>query len=221
MRCREMMIGGAVAAGAAFLASTASAQVFMSFGFIDLDGSYDPGTQAFKATAVAGGGLDSGGAVSRVGPPGGTAEFDAGFVSGVTQADAQFDLTLSNITATTADGSGSFTITDHNGETLSGDISGQWVTQGFGFIYFNGLLSNVTLSATQDFVGPSSGQFSVAGLPAQPWSGATVFLGMTSSGFFTSAFSGVSTQINGVLVPTPATAALLAFGGLLAMRRRR
>jgi MYXO-CTERM domain-containing protein len=219
MRLNSTLICGA--AGAALIATTASAQVFLSFDFIDLDGTYDPGTQQFTANATAGGGLDTSGLVSRIQSPGGTAEFDAGFLAGVTQADARFSMTLSNITANSADGAGTFTITDHNGETLTGNLSGEWSTPGAGAIIFNGLLDSVTLSATQDFVGPSSGQFPVAGLPAQPWNGAVVHLAITPGGFFTSAFSGVSTQASGVLVPTPGTAALLALGGLVAMRRRR
>lgn len=203
------------------LTGAASADVVLTFGFTDTSGSYD-GAGSFSASAVDAGALRTSGDVTSLFGAGGTAEFDAGFAGGT--ADFEVDLSVGPVVAGTRAGSGSFTITDADGDTITGDISGDWISGGGDIVFFNGLLSDVFLNATgggTTFDGPSSGGFDM-GIPGQPLSGAFVTLFIaTGSGFFDSAFSGVSTQVDGVVIPAPAGIMAIAGLGLMATRRRR
>lgn len=196
------------------LAGAAQADVVLSFGFTDLSGAYD-GVSSFTANAVADPGLSSSGDVTRLSAPGGTAEFDTGFASG--PAGFSMDLSVSGGAE-----SGSFTITDVTGNnTITGDISGDWISGGGDIVYFNGLLENVVLSGPGPNFSGTSGGFDM-GIPGQPLEGAFVTLFIaTGAGFFSEAFSGVSTQVDGVVIPAPAGVMALAGLGLMASRRRR
>ncbi len=206
----------------ALMAGSASADVIMSFGFTDLNGSYD-GT-GFSAVAVDSGALSTTGDVTRLANPGATADFNTGFASGLTAADVSISIDVTNLTATTADGMGSFVITDADGDTIAGDLDGVWTTMGFGSIFFTGLIGNVQLTANANntFDGPSGGSFDM-NLPGEaPYEGAFVQLSIdTSGGFFSSEFTGRSIQVVGEIVPTPGSLALLGAGGLVGIRRRR
>jgi hypothetical protein len=204
------------------LTGAASADVVLTFGFTDTSGSYD-GAGSFSASAVDAGALRTSGDVTSLFGAGGTAEFDAGFAGGT--ADFEVDLSVGPVVAGTRAGSGSFTITDADGDTITGTISGDWISGGGDIVFFNGFLTDVALTdvGTLDgtFDGPTSGSFGLD-IAGQPLEGALVSLFIaTGSGFFDKDFDGVSTEVDGVVVPAPA--GMLAFAGLgmIAARRRR
>jgi len=206
------------------MAGGAHAQ-FVTFGFTDLDGSYDATAEKFVARAVDFAPLHSGGDVSLLDSPGGTADYDAGFLGLGTMADAVFTLNITPDTATTALGSGIALITDADGDYIRGAIRGTWTDRGNGFAFFDGdLIRTVIVDAgDQDglFNGPSGGSFSLAGLTHTSWYGAISFLMPITNGFFTDDFAQNVTLVDGILeVPSPAGVTLLALGGM-AIRRRR
>ncbi|MEO1008193.1 MAG: PEP-CTERM sorting domain-containing protein [Planctomycetota bacterium] len=202
-------------------AGAAQAQVILTFGFTDVNGSFSTADMTFSGDSV---GLTSGD-VTRVAAPAATALYEPGFVGGTADFSLDIDVMLSS--ATTADGNGSFTITDADGDTITGDIDGEFTTPGFGVVFFNGLLSNVSVNdlgaVDGQFDGPSGGAFA-SDLPGEaPYDGALVqlFIGDTP-GFFDTDFTGISTQVDGIIVPAPASVALIGLGaaGLLGRRRR-
>ena len=221
----------ALAAGSLLAAtSAASADVIFTFGFTDLDGDYNAGTSMFRAKAIDNFRASSGGDVTRQAAPPGTAEFDTGFASGESSAHYEMHMRLSNITNSSADvllGDSSFTITDEDGDTITGDIVGEWQAGNNGFMFFNGHLSNVLLTDNGDqdgtFDGPSGGAFGMDfGGSNGPFEGAIVTLGMNGSGsFFLDSFQNHATQIGADVIPAPAGLALLGVGGIFAGRRRR
>lgn len=210
---RTMLIA---AVGVAATAAVANAQAILTFGFTDVDGSFTAADGSFAGVSSA----TTSGDVTRLASPGGTAVFDPGF-AGVGAADFSFDIDVMITGAGTADGSGSFTITDVHGETLSGDF----VELAPGVIAFNGLLSGVEfndVSGDGTFDGPTAGSFGTDLPGTAPYDGALVQLFLDGSGgFFDADFTGISTQVSGVVIPAPASLALLGLGGLAAARRRR
>lgn len=223
MSLKYCALGAVAAAGiVGSLTSVASADVVLSFGYTDLAGSYD-GAGGFKALAA----TSSTGDVTRLLSPAGQADFQTGFFGG-SSADFALDLSVSSIGATTAEGDGSFTITDANGDTITGKISGDFSTPGFGITFFNGLLTDVLVtdvSGDGTFDGSVSGtSFGIDLSPITgPLDGALVqlFINTGSTGFFGGPFSGVSTQVAGEVIPAPASLALLGLGLITAGRRRR
>ncbi|MFN0133574.1 MAG: hypothetical protein ACKVW3_13740 [Phycisphaerales bacterium] len=212
------VVGVAVAASGA-----AAQQSIFSFGFTELNGAYDQGLMRFTADGVNAGVLQSTGDVTRLQNPGsGTALYDPGFANGLVNVT----LTVSGILGTTANGAGFITITDADGDTITGAVNGQFIANGPA-VFFNGLLSNVNLNDNGPldglFNGPSGGAFPLSFLPnPPPYTGAIVQLYIGSPGnFFTSTFSGVSTQVSGGVVPAPAGLALLGLAAGAARRRRR
>ena len=191
------------AAGLAASATVANAQAVLTFGFTDVNSSFTASDGSFTGAADA----TTSGDVTRLAAPGGTAVFDPGFV-GTGVADFNFDIDVMLTGADTADGSGTFSIVDVHGETLSGTIDGEFSLIGGLSIAFTGSLSD--------------GSFSTDLPGSAPYSGAVVQLFLDGTGtFFGSDFNDVSTQVSGVVVPAPASLALLGLGGLAAARRRR
>lgn len=224
MRTMKAIALGTLAVAAA--AGSAVAGPLVTFTYTNLNGVYldnGNGTGNFGAYAVNGGGLSTDGSVSRVvGPGAGTAVFNPGFFGG---SAADFVLNLSvfnkNNMLGTAQGAGSFVITDAIGNQLKGDLTGDWINFG-GATFFNGAISNSVFVPVVNglFIGNSG--FFASNVPGQPLDGSLVQLFLDSgSGFFDSNFSQVSTGVAGQLVPTPASMALLGLGGLIAGRRRR
>ncbi|UYV13165.1 MAG: PEP-CTERM sorting domain-containing protein [Phycisphaera sp.] len=214
---RTMLIA---AAGIAATAAVANAQAILTFGFTEVDGSFTASDGSFLGSSNA----STSGDVTRLSAPGGTAVFEPGF-AGVGASDFSFDIDVMITGAGTADGSGTFTITDVQGETLSGDLDGDFIELAPGVIAFNGLLSGVQfndLSGDGTFDGPTAGSFSTDLPGTAPYDGALVQLFLDGSGgFFDADFTGISTQVSGVVIPAPASLALLGLGGLAAARRRR
>lgn len=208
------------AAGLAASATVANAQAVLTFGFTDVNSSFTASDGSFTGAADA----TTSGDVTRLSAPGGTAVFDPGFV-GTGAADFSFDIDVMLTGADTADGSGTFSIVDVHGETLSGTIDGEFSLIGGVAIAFSGSLSDVAFSDVSGdgtFDGPTTGSFSTDLPGSGPYSGAVVQLFLDGTGsFFGSDFNDVSTQVSGVVVPAPASLALLGLGGLAAARRRR
>lgn len=210
-------------AALALAGGAAQAEVVLTFGFTEASGAYSMGG-LFTAGAVDDGALSTSGDVTRVMAPAGTAEFNAGFAGG-SAADFTLSLSVTDKTATTAMGTGEFTITDADGDTITGTISGDWASGGGDIVFFDGFLTDVMLNDLGDpdgtFDGPTSGAFGMD-IAGQPLEGALVSLFIaTGSGFFDADFRAVSTQVDGVVVPAPAGALALAGFGMMTIRRRR
>ncbi|MBI1190914.1 MAG: hypothetical protein GC200_09575 [Tepidisphaera sp.] len=215
----KMRMTSLVLAGVAGIAAPAFADTIVSATYNDLAGSWNGTT--FNANAVnVPGGLQSSGTVARLVAPIGTASFGAGFVSGADPADIVVSLS-STPTADpdTRDGSGSFLITDANGNTLGGTISGQWFN-GITAVFFNGSLSNVTFNGAT-FTGTASGAFSTIFGGSGIYDGAITQLELQNANFFSSNFENVPTQETLQITPAPGAVALLGLGGLAISRRRR
>lgn len=225
-------------------ASVKADDVLFSFNFQNLNGRYDAGSQQFSANAdSANSQINSVGTVNRniAGGPPLNSYFDAGFVAGADPSNFQLGMTVSNILGTAATGTGAFSITDADGDVLSGTISGDR-TLGLGFFQFGnfvrffGELSNVVFTPSgggTTFNGPSGGSFDFTSIPGGPiYSGALVQLFIyTGGGGFTSGSWGynpttqtgtpIPVGLNAELVPAPGAAVLLGLGGVMAGRRRR
>lgn len=225
---RKPFVCGVLACAAATNVALADTTI-LSFGFTDLSGGYNSATTRFSALGVNIAPLSSQGDVSRVNLPGpGTATYLPGQAAGLVSVD----LVVSGVTPTTATGvgnignGGGITITDIDGDTLHADISGQFISNGLA-VFFNGTLSNIfwTDNGAQDglFNGPGGGAIPLSFAPAPPpYLGAIVQLYIGDVGnFFVNNFSGISTQVSGVVVPAPSALGVLGLGGLLAARRRR
>lgn len=214
---RTMLIA---AAGVAATAAVANAQAILTFGFTDVSGSFTASDGSFTGSADS----VTSGDVTRLASPGGTAVFEPGF-TGTGASDFSFDIDVMITGAGTADGTGTFTIVDVHGETLTGNLNGEFNQLMGGAITFEGTLSNVMfndVSGDGTFDGPTAGSFSTDLPGSGVYSGALVQLFIDSSGgFFDSDFTGISTQVSGAVVPAPASLALLGLGGLAAVRRRR
>ncbi|MCW5754604.1 MAG: hypothetical protein KIT24_07865 [Phycisphaeraceae bacterium] len=206
------------AAGIAAIASHASADAIVTFGFTDLAGFYDHGTGIFTAADAA----NTSGDVTRADPHS-SAFYDVGF-SGMGMAAVTFAVDVVPISATLASGTGTFSIVDNNGDTITGDITGTWIAGALG-VFFNGDLLNVVftdISGDGTFDGPAGGSFGTDLPGAAPYIGAIVQLFIPPGGnFFSSSFDVESVQVLGEIIPTPATAALLGLAGLGMTRRRR
>ena len=207
-------------AGVASMATVAHAQAILTFGFTDVEGSFTASDGSFAGASTP----TTSGDVTRLSSPGGTAVFEPGFV-GTGASDFSFDIDVMVTGAGTADGTGTFTIIDVQGETLSGNLDGTFTELSPGFIAFSGLLSGVQFSDVSGdgtFDGPTAGSFGTDLPGSGVYDGALVQLFIDGSGgFFDADFTGVSTQVSGEIVPAPASLALLGLGGLAAARRRR
>lgn len=211
------------------VAGFASADVIVSYSYTDLDGSFDSTSSTFTADATdmtGGGSLDTGGDVSRLLGAPSTAGFESGFMAFGTFADVQISLSVFNITPDSADAEGTVTITDLGGDTLTADVTGSWtILNPFGFMFFSGVSSNYAFADNNDIDGEfngTGGAFDISDLIGNLYDGAVSLLLQNPGGFGTD-FSGVSTEGDGVLVPTPGSILIGSLGalGMIIPRRRR
>lgn len=219
------MVRNAVFAGLVGLAASAASADIASFGFTDLNGSFNVGSMQFTAMATSGGESSTAGDVTRFAEGGGnTAEFDSGFFGGGSLANVEVIIDVSNVVGPMADGNGTFTITDADGDTITGNVTGTWFAGANGFVFMNGSTNNVLFNNLTDgsFEGPSGGSFDISGLVDEYFGALSILLRTPQGvGFFNASFSEVSTQVDGLIVPTPASIALAGCGLALAGVRRR
>lgn len=210
-------------------ASVSSADIIASFGFTDLNGSFNANDMVFTAVAFTGGQASTAGDVTRFAQGGGnTANFDAGFFGGGSLANVHIEINIGGLNQDgTRSGSGWFEITDADGDTVTGEVTGNWFSGAFGFVFMNGDTTDVTFQdngiGNGSFDGPSGGSFDSASL-SDVYFGALSILLRTpqGAGFFDSDFSEISTQADGLIVPSPASLALAGLGlGVAGFRRRR
>ncbi len=217
----------ALVAGVAGTAGAATNDLVASFGFTDLDGSYigDINGGTFTANASGSGTGGTAGDVTRLlGLTSSTADFDANFADDADESDVFITLSVVNIGGDLT-GSGSFNITDTDGDILQGELNGSWQVGAFGFVFFNGMIDIASFQSDGDagegltFDGPNGGSFEFGDLQVLQLNGAFSILFRNAFGF-DDAFQGVTVQADGLLVPTPATA-VIGLAGLATMTRRR
>ena len=167
----------AVVIAAAMFGSTAMAAPapIATFSFDHMDADYDGAGNFTLNTA-----LDTIGDATRAVPVVGTAIYDNDATNGFanswytlgTMADVTMSMTVSNITATSADAIGSFVVTDADGDTITGDFTGVWSNVA-GFAFFGGPATNVfyndNFALDGKFNGPSGGMFDLAFPSPQPF----------------------------------------------------
>jgi hypothetical protein len=187
------------------------------FSYGSLNATYD-GAGSFS-TAI--NPVLSSGSVSRVQVPQGVANFIAGQWG--LGGDFSIAMTISNITASSAKGVGSFIITDVDGDTITGDIKGMWAplppppdsgTSNF----FAGLLSNVAYNdngALDDSFDGHLNSISMSYIQPEPWRGTIIELTTTGTWFGEGGFRTNQGSVDASVVPVPA-AVLLGFFGLSA-----
>lgn len=208
------------------VAGLASADVIVSYSYTDLDGTFDSASNTFTAEATDNGTLASGGDVSLLTGAKGTAEFDTGFFGLGGAADVDIVLNISNITASSADGVGTVTLTDDDGDTLSANIAGSWsILNPFGFMFFSGTSSDYQFTdngLTDGFFDGTTGSFDMSNLLGNLYDGAISLL-LQNPGGFGDDFAEVTTEADGILIPTPGALLIAGVGavGMIAPRRRR
>lgn len=209
------------------VAGAAQADLAATFGYTDMGANWNSGASTLNIGAEETASLSTSGDLTNylgAGFPT-TALFNSGFADGSTSADSQFDMTLSNISATSADAVGSFMITDINGDTLSGNYIGTWTNQ-FGFGFFDGQITDASYNDVESgnnvFEGNAGQTFAV---PADALTGGLSMLLQMPEWFDSQVgdFEARTTQLDGILVnvPTPGSLALVGLGGLMTARRRR
>jgi hypothetical protein len=223
-RSRFALALTAIAGG---LVSASNADVIATLTYDSLSGSWDNASGLFTAIAVDQGpnGLRSAGEASRIIATENSASFNSGFTSRTT---ASYSISLT-ATATAnpneKDGVGSFTATDINGDTITGNIVGTWLNLGNGFVVFNGGVANAFFnnnSGDGEFNGETGSFFDMIFATGQgPYEGAAANLVFNAGSFFTTNFDKVTTGSLIQIVPTPGALALMGMGGLVAIRRRR
>lgn len=213
----------------AFVATPAMAD-FFTFSYNPLETWYNTATNIFTADeidAVFGGTI---GDVTR-----GDIPQQAQFQSPWVTEDFALQMAISNInaTGTTADGAGSVTLLDVDGDTIQGNFAGSWTTVNRALI-FSGSMSEVVYLPTgaggNIFTGDIGFMSTVFPVPA-PWTGVLIELNQTGLSFLNSWGDGTPADeiggargagVEAAVVPVPAALLLGALGlGAAGVKLRR
>jgi hypothetical protein len=110
--------------------------------------------------------------LNRLDVPTGTAVVGPGIS---TSGDFILSMDVDNVddTAHTATGAGTFTFTDIDGDTITGDMSGNWALIG-GYTTFTGSLTNVQWTTSDGFFNGDSGAVALDLITSPPWEGQVV-----------------------------------------------
>ena len=192
----------------------------LTFSFSDLDGDFDAGGMLFTAVDDD----DTDGDVTRL-DPFGDAIFD-----GVLATSQFFSLEMNVFPMGLEDpaqivaSAGTLVVTDLDGDTLSGSVSGIWLNN-LGSADFVGNIQGLVISSDdQEFNGTGGTFFSLDGLSGM-FDGSIMTLAFgnwfTDAGGTFQDFSDASTLAVGAIVPEPGTLCLLALGTLAISTRRR
>ncbi len=231
MRTREVWKGGLCAASGigllAFAGSTASADVVASFGFTELNANFDLDGMTGEGMFTAVGTLDSSGDVTRLGGMGGTALYNPGSVDNA-PTSVLFEISVINIDSVskTAQGIGTFSISDADGDVLMGSFSGDWSGVGFGFTFYGGSGVDFEFDSSAgngSWDGPSGGSFSTDFGVDQLVGAVSLLFQQPTTNFFAASFMDSSVQADGIMIiPAPGALALGGIGlGIAGARRRR
>jgi len=196
-----------VAIALCMIATPVKADLF-GFHLGNLSASYD-GSTSFTTT----GWSETTGSLYRNVAPAGTASFDLGQWGTGSEA-LLIQMTLSSITSSTAQATGSIAFSDVDGTTIAGSIVGTWYNAG-GLSSFVGTLTSVTatpVGATFDGHSGDSVSLSYGINNPQPWRGA--ILQLTAANWFTGpAFTrATGGSIDVSVVPVPAALVLGVLG---------
>ena len=189
------------------IAAPARASLF-DFHFGSLNSSFD-GSSGFSTGVNP---LLTSGSVTRQRVP----QAVANFLAGQWGLGGNFGLsmTITNITASSADGSGSFAIVDTTGDIISGNLSGTWSRVNVSNV-FSGVLTGVTFannSGDGNFDG-HLGSASMSFPQPIPWHGSLIQLSTTGTWFSQGAYTTTAGSVDASVVPVPG-AVLLGMLGL-------
>jgi hypothetical protein len=156
------------------------------------------------------GGSTSGSLYRNVAPAG-TAQFNAASWGSGSES-LLMSMTISNVTATSADAVGSMTFVDVDGGTISANIAGTW-SNTTGFPMFGGTLSPVSFSPSASTFDGHTGSVNMQfAAPQNQWRGGLTQLITSSSSWFDSPFRGTGGSIDAGVVPVPAAVVLGILG---------
>lgn len=212
--------------------TSALADDLFSFTYSDLSGNFTVAPIGVNSgnlgvfTAADDG--DTDGEVTRLIAPLGDAFFagdaGAGEIPGFASFYLETPLASADTVSATLDGLGRLEIRDVDDDLISADVSGVWTNIG-GSAHFNGLITNVLITSDDGTFDGTDGSSISLNFPADPPFNGNI-INLTFGGWFASEtgpedFRDKTTLTSGVVVPEPATLALLALGGLACLIRRR
>ena len=114
---KRLMTAGIVLA---MSAAANAALTQLDFNYRSVNGTWDGTSLTWAASA------DSFGEVAVTANPAKRADFGAGSLGGLNTADVTGNIVVTGITATTATGSGTLTLTDVDGSTITANVSGDF-----------------------------------------------------------------------------------------------
>jgi hypothetical protein len=201
-----------------FLGAIPANATLLDFHFGSLNSDWNAGTGTFTTTTNP---LLTSGSVTRQRVP----QSVANFIAGQWGLGGNFGLSmaLTNVTSTSADGSGSFAITDINGDVLGGNISGTWSRVGVSNV-FSGVMTGVSF-ANNSGDGNLDGHIGSASMifpQPIPWHGSLIQLSTTGTWFSQGDYSTTSGSVDASVVPIPGAVLLGVIGlGAVGVKLRK